>query len=250
MTASCWSLPAPAFRFTSRYLRHRFARLYNAAQLVAAPCVGRGDQFRRPAESSPLARNANRSVPALGGRTLQQSCGAQSSSRVCFGERWVEQSAIEIFREDIARFRVIMTNEVEEDSLEALERGAIPQLAALRLHNSTVWRWNRVCYGILDGRPHLRIEIRFLPAGPTVLDEVANAAFQFGLLASVDQEYGPVDKKFRFEDVKYNFLAAARHGLGAQFIWSGEVRLPAGTLILEHLLPLARAGLKSAEIAS
>jgi len=227
----------------------RFVKLYNAAQLVAAPVLA-------AAANSPVLMH-HRLWHETRIAVFQHSVDERSSSRVArshpqrvgFGERWVEQSAIEIFREDIARFRVIMTNEVEEDSLQALEHGAIPQLAALRLHNSTVWRWNRVCYGILDGRPHLRIEIRFLPAGPTVLDEVANAAFQFGLLASVDQEYGPVDKKFRFEDVKYNFLAAARHGLGAQFIWSGEARLPAGTLILEHLLPLARAGLQSAEIA-
>jgi CBS domain-containing protein len=227
-----------------------FARVYNAAQLVAAPVLA-------------AATNS----PVLLGRRLwhetriavfQHSVDERSSSqvardhpsRVGFGERWVERSAIEIFREDIARFPVIMTAPVEEDPLEVLQQGGVPKLAALRLHNSTVWRWNRVCYGILEGRPHFRIEARALPAGPTVLDEISNAAFYFGLLAGLDEEYGPVDQKFRFEDAKYNFLAAARHGLSAQLLWLGEVRVPASTLILEHLLPIARAGLNKVELAT
>ncbi len=218
----------------------RFARLYNTAQLVAAPVLA-------AATNSPVLLG-HRLWHETRIAVFQHSVDERSSSRVArdypprvgFGERWVERSAIEIFREDIARFPVMMTAQVEEDPLEVLQRGEVPQLLALRLHISTVWRWNRVCYGVLDGRPHLRIESRSLPAGPTVLDEIANAAFHFGLMASLDEEYGPVDQKFRFEDVKHNFLAAARHGLGAQFVWLGDDRVPAGTLILEHLLPLAR----------
>ena len=227
----------------------RFARLYNTAQLAAAPVLA-------AATNSPVLLG-HRLWHETRIAVFQHSVDERSSSRVArghpsrvsFGERWVDRSAIEIFREDIARFPVIMTTQAEEDPFEVMQRGATPQLAALRLHNSTVWRWNRVCYGILDGRPHLRIEIRALPAGPTVQDEISNAAFQFGLLVSLHEEYGPVDKKFRFEDVKYNFLAAARHGLGAQFIWLDDARVPASALILEHLLPLARAGLKKAELA-
>ena len=228
----------------------RFARLYNTAQLVAAPVLA-------AATNSPVLLG-HRLWHETRIAVFQHSVDERSSSRVArdypprvgFGERWVERSAIEIFREDIARFPVIMTAQVEEDPREVLQRGGIPQLLALRLHISTVWRWNRVCYGLLDGRPHLRIESRFLPSGPTVLDEIANAAFHFGLLVSLDEEYGLVDQKFRFEDVKHNFLAAARHGLGAQFVWLGGDRVPASTLILEHLLPLARAGLKTVAIAA
>lgn len=228
----------------------RFSRLYNAAQLLAAPVLA-------AATNSPVLFG-HRLWHETRIAVFQHSVDERSSSRVArdyptrvgFGNRWVERSAIEIFREDIARFPVIMTAQVEEDPLEVLHRGGIPQLAALRLHVSTIWRWNRVCYGVLDGRPHLRIETRFLPAGPTVLDETANAAFHFGLMASLDEEYGPVDQKFSFEDVKQNFLAAARHGLDAQFVWLGDARVPARTLILKHLLPLARAGLKTAAIAA
>lgn len=228
----------------------QFARLYNAAQLAAAPVLA-------AAANSPVLLN-HRLWHETRIALLQHSVDERSTSRVArdrptragFGERWIDRSVTEIFREDIARFPVIMTAEVEEDSLGMLERGMIPQLAALRLFNGTVWRWNRVCYGVLNGRPHLRIEARALPAGPTVLDEIANAAFQFGLLVSLDEEYGPVDQKFDFEDAKYNFLGAARHGLGAQLLWLDGVRWPASALILEHLLPLARAGLKQANIAS
>ena len=134
----------------------------------------------------------------------------------------------------------------------AVERngGPVPELRALRLHNGTIWRWNRPCYGITNGRPHLRIEARALPAGPSVADEVANAAFHFGLLAAMSGEYGEIAKLFRFEDAKANFYAAARHGLAAQFVWLGGKRWPAAALILQELLPLAHEGLREAGIAA
>ena len=245
LEASCTS-----FQVHFQVSPREFARVYNLAQLVAAPVLAA----------------ATNSAVFLGHRlwhetriaVFQHSVDERSNSRVArahptrvgFGERWLERSAVEIFREDIARFPVIMTTQVEEDAVETLKQGKTPELKALRLHNSTVWRWNRPCYGVLDGRPHLRIEVRALPAGPTVLDEIANAAFQFGLLVALDQEYGPVDKKFRFEDAKYNFLAAARHGLGSQFLWLDGERQPANTLILKELLPLARTGLKGVGIVS
>ena len=245
LEASCTS-----FQVHFQVSPREFARVYNLAQLIAAPV---------------LAAATNSSV-FLGHRlwhetriaVFQHSVDERSNSRVArahptrvgFGERWVERSAIEIFREDIARFPVIMTTEVEEDAMQVLKQGKTPELKALRLHNSTVWRWNRPCYGVLDGRPHLRIEIRALPAGPTILDEISNAAFQFGLLVALDKEYGPVANRFRFEDAKYNFLAAARHGLGSQFLWVDGERQPANKLILTELLPLARAGLKAVSIDS
>ena len=155
---------------------------------------------------------------------------------------------LEIFREDVARFRVIMTTEATS-SLAILAGGGIPELKALRLHNGTVWRWNRPCYGITNGRPHLRIEFRSLPAGPSVLDEVANAAFCFGLLTGALREYGEISRLFPFEEAKDNFQAAARHRLKAQLTWVGGQRYSAPALILELLLPLAKAGLKAAGIA-
>jgi CBS domain-containing protein len=108
-----------------------------------------------------------------------------------------------------------------------------------------VWRWNRACYGInADGKPHLRIENRVLPAGPTVLDEVANAAFFYGLMSSLSVEYPRIDQVFDFDDAKNNFFAAARHGLKAQFNWLGGRGYTARDLIVNELLPYARQGLQ------
>ncbi len=225
---------------------HRFATQYNASLLIAAPV---------------LAAAVN--SPILLGRRLwqetrialfQHAVDERSHShiarlhptRVSFGERWVKESVLEIYRDQVARFRTIMTGPVSEDSLEVLGRGGVPRLKALVLHNGTVWRWNRACFGITEGRPHLRLEFRALPAGPTVLDEVANAAFFLGLMRAVPEEYGNVSAKMIFDDVKDNFFAAARHGLKAQVSWLDGKHHAIDKLITEQLLSLAAAGLKDA----
>jgi CBS domain-containing protein len=118
------------------------------------------------------------------------------------------------------------------------------------MHNGTVWRWNRACYGVADGIAHLRIENRALPAGPTVQDEMANAAFFVGLMVALPHEYGEIAKRLSFDDAKGNFFAAARHGLNAQLRWLDGKSLSATSLILDDLLPLARAGLKEARVDS
>ncbi|HCA59859.1 MAG TPA: hypothetical protein DEP46_17970, partial [Blastocatellia bacterium] len=164
------------------------------------------------------------------------------------GGRWVDGSIVEIFHEDVARFRIILTREIEENSLETYRRGGTPELKAWRMHNGTVWRWNRPCYGILDGRPSLRIEARYLPAGPTVLDEVANAAFFLGLMNALPKEYGDVRKRMQFDEAKTNFFTVARYGLRSQMTWLDGRSHSAPQLILGELLPLARQGLEAAEI--
>jgi CBS domain-containing protein len=116
------------------------------------------------------------------------------------------------------------------------------------MHNSTVWRWNRACYGVTNGAAHLRIENRVLPAGPTIVDEVANAAFFSGLMLALPQEYGDIAAQMSFDDAKSNFFRAARHGLDAQFNWINGQSHTASALVLEHLLPLARQGLESAKV--
>jgi CBS domain-containing protein len=226
-----------------------FARLYNVAQLVTGPV---------------LAASVN--SPVLLGHRLwqetrvalfQQSIDARSTAhkvrgqraRVSFGDRWIDDSVIEIFREDIARFRVVLATDVtESDSLESVEAGKPASLQALRLHNGTVYRWNRPCYGVHEGVAHLRIENRALPSGPTVIDEVANAAFYFGLMVAVTEEYGDVRDVFTFDVAKDNFIAAARRGLEAQFTWDGGRTIAAGELIRDELLPLARRGLEMRDV--
>lgn len=225
-----------------------FARLHNWAQVITAPLLA-------VAANSPLL---------LGHRLwhetriplFQHSVDERSSvqhlrgrpPRVSFGNGWVKDSVLEIFREEIARFRVVLTKHIEEDSLVLLARGALPPLAALRLHNGTIWRWNRPCYGVNNGRAHLRIENRVVPAGPSILDEVANAAFFFGLMTALPEEYGDVTRLLSFDDAKGNFHAAARHSLQTQFTWLQGKSIAAPQLIREHLLPLARAGLQQANI--
>ena len=143
---------------------------------------------------------------------------------------------------------MIMINEPSENPLSVLARCEVPQLTALRMHNGTIWPWNRACYGVSNGVAHLRIENRALPSGPTVLDEIANTAFFAGLMLSLPDEYGEVSKVMPFDDAKANFFAAARHGLNAQFNWVNGKTHAASTLILDHLLPLAHEGLKQADV--
>jgi CBS domain-containing protein len=221
-----------------------FAAKYNLAQAVAAPALA-------AAVNSPLLfgrRLWQETRVALFQHSNDSRTSAQQSRsqppRVGFGEGWLKDSVIELFRQQITRFRVIMTNRPDEDSLALVARGGVPSLSALRLHNGTIWPWNRACYGVSEGRPHLRIENRALPAGPTILDEVANAAFFTGLMTALPDEYGAVSERMAFDDARENFFAAARYGLKAQLTWVDGKRHVAAALILEDLLPLARAGLR------
>lgn len=218
-----------------------FARMYNIAQATTGPVLA-------AATNSPLLFG-KRLWSETRIAVFQQAVDTRStnhqerSSRVSFGRRWLRESALELFQEDISRFRVLLGARVDEDPFEALERGGVPKLQALRLHNGTVYRWNRCCYGISEGKPHLRIENRALPSGPTVVDEIANAAFWFGLMAGALEEYEDITQVLEFDDAQANFLNAARYGLGAQLTWVGGKALPARMLLKQQLLPLAREGL-------
>jgi CBS domain-containing protein len=142
-----------------------------------------------------------------------------------------------------------MITQPDENPFQVLARGETPLLSALRIHNGTVWRWNRACYGVAGGLPHLRIENRVLPSGPTVVDEIANAAFFGGLMLSMPKEFGEISKRMVFDDAKQNFFRAARHGLDAQFNWLDGQNHTATSLILDKLLPLAAQGLTDAKVA-
>jgi CBS domain-containing protein len=228
----------------------QFAALYNVAQAITAPVLA-------AAANSPMLfgyRLWQETRLAL----FQHSTDARSATqqarshptRVNFGNDWVHRSVLELFQEQIARFRMIMINEPTENPLAMLARGMIPNLNALRMHNGTIWPWNRACYGVSDGVAHLRIENRALPAGPTVVDEIANTTFFAGLMLSLPYEYGDISKLMSFDDAKENFFAAARHGLNAQFRWVNGKSESATTIVLDHLLPLAGQGLKHAKVNS
>jgi len=227
-----------------------FANLYNLAQIVAAPVLA-------AAVNSPflfglrLWRETRIALfqQAIDTRTTNPHV-RESRPRVFFGDRWVDKSILELYQEDISRFRTIVSSVVEEDPITLLREGRIPELEALRLHNGTVYRWNRGCYGITDGKPHLRIENRVLPSGPTPIDEVANAAFWFGLIGSLAAKYDNVSQVMDFGEAKMNFIAAARLGIQSQFTWIDGKAWPAERLILDELLPLAEEGLRLGGIDS
>lgn len=224
-----------------------FAKFYNLAQAVTGPLLA-------AAVNSPVLLKHRlwhetrialfeRSVDTRGSTRVDRA----ARPRVHFGDGWVQQSVLEIFREDIARFRILIANAIDEDPMQVIARGGIPQFGALRLHNGTVYRWNRACYGISGDKAHLRIENRVLPSGPTVLDEVANAAFFFGLMAALAEDEKPIYKQMSFEDAKTNFFAAARDGLGAQLSWKGKP-IAARDLLLGELIKTARWGLEHVKV--
>ncbi|MCP9290788.1 CBS domain-containing protein [Gracilimonas sediminicola] len=173
-----------------------------------------------------------------------------SSPRVTFGNQWLEDSILDIYKEDISRYRVMLSAEVEEEVEKLMEEGKAPELMALKVHNSSVYRWNRPCYGISNGKPHLRIENRIFPSGPTVVDEVSNAAFWLGLLNGFEDEYKDITKELDFDNARMNFFAASKMGLDTKFMWTGDRKVSAVDLIKDELLPIARNGLKKADINS
>jgi CBS domain-containing protein len=156
---------------------------------------------------------------------------------------------VEIFQDDVARFRVLMATQTKHNPLAELDAGRIPTLDALQLHNSTVYRWNRPCYGISNGKPHLRIECRSIPAGPSIIDEIANAAFWIGMVKGGAAEFGDLESRMEFDDAKANFLAASRHGLKAVLQWFDGETVSVTELINDRLLPLAESGLQQTGVA-
>ena len=225
-----------------------FAQSYNIAQAITAPVLA-------AAVNSPILfgkRLWHETRLALFQHSTDARTRAQLArsmpTRVGLGERWVKTSVLELLQDQVARFRPIMINLPPESSLEVLARGEIPELAALFMHNGTIWPWNRACYGVQNGIAHLRIENRALPAGPTVLDEIANTAFFIGLMLALPQEYGDITTRLSFDDAKANFFVAARYDLHGQLTWLDGKTQSAASLIREHLLPLARQGLRSAQV--
>ena len=162
--------------------------------------------------------------------------------RVWFGERWIT-SVFDLFEENLRYFPALLPICEDEDPLAVLDDGAIPLLAEMSLHNGTVYRWNRPVYGVVNGTPHLRVENRVLPAGPTIADVMANSAFYYGLVRSLAEAQRPIWTQMSFATAAENLHEAARHGLDAQLYWPGVGDTPAAELILRRLLPLARDGL-------
>jgi gamma-glutamyl:cysteine ligase YbdK (ATP-grasp superfamily) len=162
--------------------------------------------------------------------------------RVWFGEQWIK-SAADLFEENLRYFPALLPLVEESDPVLAYERGEVPDLAELTLHNGTIYRWNRPVYAVADGMPHLRVENRVLPAGPTLTDVLANAAFFCGAVHELAVAERPVWADMSFPAAAANLTAGARFGLEAEVYWPGFGMIGVRELALRHLLPLAASGL-------
>ncbi|MDN5751310.1 MAG: glutamate--cysteine ligase [Pseudonocardia sp.] len=219
-----------------------FAAYWNAAQCLA------GVQLAVGANSPFLLGSrlwAETRIPLF-----EQSCDVRTPElrnqgvrpRVWFGERWIT-SVLDLFAENGRYFPALMPVSQDGDPVAELESGGVPGLDELRMHNGTIWRWNRPVYDIADGVPHIRVENRVLPAGPTVVDMVANALFFYGLLRELVEAERPLWSSMSFEAAEENFTTAARHGLDGPLYWPGTGWMRPDELVLRKLLPQAAAGL-------
>ncbi len=222
-----------------------FVKMYNISQVLAAPMIA-------ISSNSPLVfgkRLWHESRIALFQQSLDTRAShdhmREKSPRVNFGNGWLKDSILEIYQEDIARFRVLIAGDIQENSIDEIAKGNVPKLRALQVHNSTVYRWNRPCYGISpNGKPHLRIENRVLAAGPTVVDEIANTAFWLGLMVGMADKYEDIRDHISWDDAADNFGKSAKYGIDSTFTWFNDEKITAVDLIIKKLIPIARKGLQ------
>jgi hypothetical protein len=223
-----------------------FAPTWNAAQLLAGPQLALG-------ANSPycfghqLWSETRIELFAQSTDTRPDELKTQGvRPRVWFGERWIT-SIFDLFEENVRYFPSLLPEVSDEDPVAELAAGRTPHLPELRLHNGTVYRWNRPVYDVVEvggvERPHLRVENRVLPAGPTVIDMLANSAFYYGMLRALSEDDRPVWTKMSFAAAQHNFLEAARHGMRASLYWPGLSAVSTEELVLGKLLTLAYAGL-------
>jgi hypothetical protein len=242
-----------SFQVHLRVDPERFAATFNAAQLATAPVLA-------VAGNSPTLlghRLWEETRVALFKQAVDDRDAAGRSSRrvsrVAFGTGWTTAGALELLEESVRLHEPVLPVLGPERPLELLEAGRLPALDELRLHQGTVWRWNRAIYDPAAGG-HLRVELRALPAGPTVTDMLANAAFALGLTLALALEAGHWTRRLAFQQAHHNFYRAAQLGLAAELAWplgpDGQPRtLPAGELA-QRLLPVAQQGLEAAGVAS
>lgn len=226
-----------------------FVPMYNLAQTLAAPVMA-------VAANSPIVfgkRLWHESRIAMFEQSLDtrdtHEHMREQATRVSFGSNWLNDSILDIYKDDISRFKVLLSNIAEEDSWEKILKKEAPELTSLLVHNSTVYRWNRPQYGIgKDGKPHLRIENRVFAAGPTVVDQMSNAAFWLGAMKGMAMHYDDIRKHIVFSALRDNFGRAARFGLEADLSWLKGKKIHVRELLKKELVPLAYEGLKACKI--
>jgi gamma-glutamyl:cysteine ligase YbdK (ATP-grasp superfamily) len=226
-----------------------FATYWNAAQIVSAPLVAvsanspffLGKQLHHETRIALFQQSVDTRTEELASQGVRP--------RVWFGEKWLREGIFELFDENVRYYPSLLPICEPEDPQAMLRAGDVPHLPELTLHNGTIYRWNRPVYDVARGRPHVRVENRVLPAGPTAVDSVANSALYYGLLAAVAHADRPLWERMSFQTACDNFYAAARHGIGAQLFWPGiGADVPVTELLVKHLLPMAREGLRAWDV--
>jgi len=232
---------ATSFQIHLKVDLDNMARCYNAARVISAPMVavtanspyflGKDlwDETRIPVFEQAVALHGFDDSP----------CGPVR--RVGFGVAYISESMFECFRENLECYPVLLPVSIDDDA---------DPLAHLRLHNGTIWRWNRPLIGFNErGEPHLRIEHRVVAAGPTVIDSIANAAFFYGLVTAMSELSPPPETQLSFDQARTNFYKAAQHGLAVQIAWLDGKTVAIKDLLLQELLPMSRRGLNAMDIA-
>jgi len=164
--------------------------------------------------------------------------------RITFGNDYVRESLWECFEENLQHYPVLLPHDFKQP---------VEKMAHLQLHNGTIWRWNRPLIGFTKGVPHLRIEQRVIPAGPSMVDMVANMAFYYGLVESLAHQDKQPEMLLEFALARDNFYKAAKYGLNAHVQWLDGNNVAVDKLVLEQLLELSwqgleRLGIQRAEI--
>ncbi|MBY5163717.1 glutamate--cysteine ligase [Salsipaludibacter albus] len=237
-----WEAAATSTQLHLQVSPEGFAPVWNAAQAIAGAqvAVGANSPFflghqlwheTRIAVFEQVVDTRTEELQAQGVRP-----------RVWFGEDWIND-VTDLFDENVRFFPALLPLLDDENPLEELDRGGVPHLGELNLHNGTIWRWNRPIYAVARGKPHLRVENRVLPAGPTMVDAMANAAFYYGLIRGLVEADKPISSQLSFSAAQSNFRAGAQFGLESNLYWPGVGEVPAPELILRTLLPIAHAGL-------
>ncbi len=213
---------------------HEAVRYYNASVIASAPLVA-------------IASNS----PFLFGKQLWEETriplfeqavdvGQGSHRRVTFGSDYAQASLEAVFRENQLHYPVLLPLAMDEMS---------ERLAHVRLHNGTIWRWNRPLIGFDDdGTPHLRIEHRVMSAGPTLVDMIANMALYYGLVENLAQEERPPEFSLPFDSARDNFYRAARRGLECEIRWLDRENHSLRKLLLDEILPRAAWGLRRLQV--
>lgn len=242
---------ATSFQVHLRVAPSDFAAVFNATQLATAPVLA-------AAGNSPTFlghRLWEETRVALFKQAVDHRSDAERQARrparVSFGSGWLRGGPFELFREAVDEYPALLPVTYDEDPVAALAAGTVPNLKEIRLHQGTVWQWNRPVYDAHEGG-HVRIELRVLPSGPTIEDMLANTAFLIGLSLGLAPAMETIRESFDFEKAHRNFYRAAQSGIDAQLDWPSEVGGGEGPSSLRQLLPrlaeIARAGLRSAEI--